>query len=374
MIDTAKLTLDKTMFSMIDRSRFERDAMNPSRGYFKMVQNPTTGELKQGIYKPRLTLTNRFNHSGRSEETLAMEFSAPKLIFGNNFDELTDKDFLTVIQKLQAALKEMGVRVFKHCLIDAPVSAVHYSKNIALTDYTTPYTYISQLRKANINKRLQTNQTDFRNEGHSFKYRANSFEIAFYDKIRDLQEARTSEKRAEEEDNALQLSLLDVLEHKEPFEVLRFEVRLNQRWKINQILKKVGVEAEPTFNNLFSQDIAKKVLLYHLNEIEEAYPPLLAYQCGSPREFFTGLLIANPTMKLTPALKMLGLRVLLDGVGVREFREIIKRYGNPAWYNLNREMKELNTSDEKSVFSVLRKELNKFKPLKLVDFLGGDVK
>jgi len=366
MIDTIKLTLDKTMVTMIDKSRFERNLMNSARGYFILVQNHTPAELKQGIYKPRLTLTNRFNTSGRSEETLAIEFSIPKLLYGNNFDELTDSDFPIVIQKLKAILKEMGVCLFEKNLINAPVSSVHYSKNIALTDHTTPYTYLSQLAKLNINKRLDTNRTDFRNEGHSFKYRTNSFEVVFYDKIKDLQQAKISEKRAEEKDNTLQMGLFDILKQRKPFEVLRIEIRLNKRQKINQILKKIDKVVEPTLINIFNQDTAKSVLLYYINEIEEAYPPLLTYQYDSPKKFFAGFLTANPKVKLTPALKMLGLRVLLDEMGIREFREITKRYGNSAWYSLNKEMKKLGKTDEISVFSLLKDKITDFEPLKLL--------
>jgi hypothetical protein len=205
------------MYTIFEPDKFSpstRGLTDPTTGYYlggrsniSCKQNPTPNELKMGIYKPRLTVTKRINREGNFEIPLKIEFSIPKLIYGNNFDELTDKDFPAVIQKLKAVLKEMGVRVFEHFLINAPVSSVHYSKNIALTDYTTPYTYLEQLTKLNINKRLDTNRTDFRNEGHSFKYRANSFEIVFYDKIKDLQQAKISEKRAEEKDNALQLGL-----------------------------------------------------------------------------------------------------------------------------------------------------------------------
>jgi hypothetical protein len=366
MIDTIKLTLDKTMVTMIDKSRFERNLMNSARGYFILVQNHTPAELKQGIYKPRLTLTNRFNTSGRSEETLAIEFSIPKLLYGNNFDELTDSDFPIVIQKLKAILKEMGVCLFEKNLINAPVSSVHYSKNIALTDHTTPYTYLSQLAKLNINKRLDTNRTDFRNEGHSFKYRTNSFEVVFYDKIKDLQQAKISEKRAEERDNTLQLDLFDILKQRKPFEVLRIEIRLNRRQKINQILKKVNKEVEPTFINIFNQDTAKKVLLYYINEIEEAYPPLLTYQYDSLNKFFERLLVANPKLKPTQALELTAFRALLEEIGVRGYRQITKRHGDYYWYSLNKKMKKLNYTDEISVFSLLRKQIAKFEPLKLL--------
>ncbi len=377
MIDTIVLTLKTGMFTILDHDKFSpstKGLYDASTGYYRLggrsnitcKQNPTPNELKQGIYKPRLTVTKRINRERNFEITLKIEFSIPKLIYGNNFDELTDADFPTVIQKLKTVLRDMGVYLFEKSLINAPVSSVHYSKNIALTDYTTPYTYLSQLNKLNINKRLDTNRTDFRNEGHSFKYRANSFEVVFYDKIKDLQQAKVSEKRAEEKDNALQLGLFDILTKRKPLEVLRVEIRLNKRQKISQILRLIGKDIEPTFADIFSQDTAKKVLLHYISEIEEAYPPLLNYQYDSPKKFFSGFIRSNPNTKLTLPLKMLGLRVLLDEIGVREFREMTKHYGSSAWYSLNKEMKTLIQTDEPSVFSLLREQVNKFEPLKLL--------
>ncbi len=377
MIDTIVLTLKTGMFTILDHDKFSpstKGLYDASIGYYRLggrsnitcKQNPTPNELKQGIYKPRLTVTKRINRERNFEITLKIEFSIPKLLYGNNFDELTDADFPAVIQKLKTVLRGMGVYILEKHLANAPVSSVHYSKNIVLTDYTTPYTYLSQLNKLNINKRLDTNRTDFRNEGHSFKYRANSFEVVFYDKIKDLQQAKISEKRAEEKDNALQLGLFDILTKRKPLEVLRVEIRLNRQQKINQILKKIGKEVEPTFTNIFNQDTAKKVLLHYISEIEEAYPPLLNYQYDSPKKFFSGFIRSNPNTKLTLPLKMLGLRVLLDEIGVREFREMTKHYGSSAWYSLNKEMKDLTRTDEPSVFSLLREQINKFEPLKLL--------
>lgn len=377
MIDTIVLTLKTGMFTILDHDKFSpstKGLYDASIGYYRLggrsnitcKQNPTPNELKQGIYKPRLTVTKRINRERNFEITLKIEFSIPKLLYGNNFDELTEADFPAVIQKLKTVLRDMEVYILEQHLTNAPVSSVHYSKNIALTDYTTPYTYLSQLNKLNINQRLDTNRTDFRNEGHSFKYRANSFEIVFYDKIKDLQQAKISEKRAEEKDNALQLGLFDILNQKRPLEVLRVEIRLNKRQKISQILRLIGKDFEPTFTNIFNQDTAKEVLLHYITEIEQAYPPLLIYQYDSPKKFFSGFIRTNHTAKLTQALKMLGLRVLIDEIGVREFREMTKHYGSSAWYSLNKEMKALTQTDEPSIFSLLREQINKFEPLKLL--------
>ena len=147
---------------------------------------------------------------------------------------------------------------------------------------------------------------------------------------------------------------------------MRVEIRLNRRQKINQILKKIDKAVEPTFVNIFSQDTAQKVLLHYIDEVEEAYPPLLSYQYDSPKKFFSGFIRANPKIKLSQSLKMLGLRVLIDEIGAREFRELTKRYGSSAWYGLNREMKNLSQVAEPSVFSLLREQINKFEPLKLL--------
>src|SRR3989338_10344714 len=280
MIDTIVLTLKGGMFTILDRDKFTPSANSlydyaggfGGRSFMKCTQNPTVSELKRGIYKPRLTLTKRVNRQGGIDIPLKIEFSAPKMLFGNNFDELTDKDFPSLATKLNTTLKQMGVFVLENNLINAPYSAIHFSKNIPLTDYTTSYTYMKQFTKLNINKKLDTNQSDYRNEGHCFKYRANSFEIVFYDKVKDLQQAKVSEKRAIEKDNALQLNLFEQNTMRKPFEVLRMEVRLGKRQKLKQILSTVGLSCEPTFKNLFSQEVAQKVQLHYITKIEDNYP------------------------------------------------------------------------------------------------------
>lgn len=377
MIDTIILVLKQDMFTILERDKFTPSAseiynasyQRGGRAFRKCTQNPTPRELESGNYKPRLTLTRRVNREGNYEITLRIEFSIPKLLFGNNFDELENDDLFDAVIILQRKLREMGVDVSEVNLATAPVSVIHCSKNIVLTDYTTPLTYIKQLTKLNINQNLDTNQTDFRNEGHSWKYRANTFEIAFYDKLRDIEYAGKSKKRAEEKNNVPQLDLFNNRLKEGAFEVLRIEIRLNTRQKIKHIFRKIDTKIEPTFFSVFSQNTAKKVLLYYLNEIEKAYPPLLMSNKDKNIEFFNGLLISNPKVKLHTALKLTGLRTILQEIGVREFRHIIKRYGKPAWYALNKQMKTCKkSSDTPNVFPFLKQEIKTFKPLKLIDF------
>ena len=376
MIDTAALTLNKGMYWIKDPDMFEPSARYilddtssmGGRGYTPAKQNPTKRELQSGIYKPRLTLTNRFNHTGKREATLKVELSLPKLLFGNNFDELTDSDFEAVVQKLQTILKEMGVYPYKDSLINALVSSVHFPKNIPLTDGSTPYMYLKEIQKANISQRLDFNQTDFRNEGQSIRFRANSFEVAFYDKLKDLQKAKVSEKRSEEKDNATQLNLFEKMSIKKPFELLRMEVRLNQRQKIRQVLRKIGLDVEPTFQNLFNTKVAKKVLLYHLDLIESSYPKLLYFKPKSNIDFIAQFVIDNPNASKKDVLTASSFYHTLEELNTREVRELLK-HSRGSWYSLIKRMNGFSyPKDRPSSFGVIRDAINEFKPLKLVDF------
>ena len=376
MIDTVVLTLNENSFKVFEHEKFSPSTEGLYSHYYRVggrgnlvcKQNPTPAELAAGIYKPRLSATKRLNKYKRFEITLKIEFSVPKLLFGNNFDELRDADFPKVITKLKHSLNDMGVHVLEPVLAAAPVSAIHFSKNIPLIDYSTPYAYLVQLSKVNLNQRLDLNQTDFRNEGHSLKYRTNSFEIAFYDKMKDLHKAKTSEKRAEERENAIQLNLFEDIPMQKPFEVLRMEVRLNKRQKLKQELRHIGIVTEPTFQTLFKREIARKVLLNYMAVIEKGYPAILLYNCKDPEDFLSDFIIHNQKAKLGKALQMLGSRTLIDKVGVREFREITRKYGKANWYRLNKEMFSLNYPQKGNSFAVLRHCLEEFKPLKLVDF------
>ncbi len=237
MIDTIVLTLSRNMFTISNPDKFEPSARlilgnntsMGSRGYIQCKQNPTKEELRSGFYKPRLTLTNRFNHTGNREPTLKIELSLPKLLLKNNFNELTDHDFERVIELLEANLKYMGVQVSTLALKQASVSSIHYSKNISLSNGITSRYLIRKIKEANVKMALDINQTDYKNEGYSYKWHSNTYEIAFYDKIKDLETAKFSEKRAIEKDNELQSNLFPEL-IKRP-EVLRIEVRLNNRQK-----------------------------------------------------------------------------------------------------------------------------------------------
>jgi hypothetical protein len=307
MIDTIVLFLSQNLFQILNPDAFTPSARWITNHSVRAVcgmqskQNPTKKELLAGIYKPRLTL---FYHPREKQITLKIELSLPKLIFGNNFQELKGKDLQPLLQKLAATLEQMGVIVDSLELAKAPVYAIHYSKNIALTDGSTPYHYINKVKQSNIKLSLDTNETDYRNEGHSYRWHCNSYEVVFYDKIKDLEQAKLSEKRAIEKDSAMQLKIFPGLRkrHKK-FEVLRMEVRLNKRQKMKQLFAKIGIKSDLTLKSLFKPVISRKVLLHYLDELESKRLRLLDYRITSDKALLVDLIFNNPEMGMKKLCK-----------------------------------------------------------------------
>jgi hypothetical protein len=187
MIETVILTIPKSKFRNLDGSaklNFEAQQQDLKKGYAKWIKNPTKDMFESGKYYPRLTGYKRF-----SKYSVKIEFSAPKLIFGNNLEELQDNDFNKIIDTLYDRLLDMEIKTSKEDLAEARVSAIHYSKNIE----------------------LQNNYTDFRylNDGQSLQMYSKAHSFVIYDKMADLQKA--DRLAIDKDNNKMQRSLFDEL-------------------------------------------------------------------------------------------------------------------------------------------------------------------
>lgn len=390
MLDTIVLTLDRHEFEVLDPDRFSPSArgllMPPfyrlgGRANFSCVLNPTKDDLSTGRYVPRLTLTKRIRRGGFAVQ-LRVEFSAPKLLFGNNFDELTARDFERVLDALHRSLARLGIRVSSDTLRGAGVSAIHYSKNMALTDHTSCSMVMGELNRIDLNRRLDLSRTDYRNEGHAIRYHASSFEVTFYDKLKDLKKARISEKRAIESEYGSQMHLFDNIDLlPRDFEILRMEVRLNTRAKIVKLVREIEPGTEPTFAALFNEGIAKGVLMHFWKAVQAQMPLIEGAGSRRPEDLLAGL-AANAAAEIRPGalLQQLGCVLLVRSVGMRGASVAISRHCSPrTWQRYKRQLKSL-AIDEPNGFSALDQvdaALSRFGPLRLADFhrraTGGSI-
>ena len=338
MIDTIVMDLEKSTFDIMEPDRFTpsaRGIIEPpfikmgSGGYLKCIQNPTNGDKKCGVYMPRLTLFKNIRQTGYSI-FLRVEFSAPKMLFNNNFDELHDNDFDELIYVICKRLHDMGVMVETRSLRSANISSIHFSKNVAFTDYTTSSMIINELQKIDLNKRLDLSRTVFRNNGHALSFHCNSYEVVFYDKLRDIKQAKKSEKRAIETDNYPQLNILASEPLPKQFELLRLEVRLNTKKKIKSILDSIGIEPSLKLSDLFNKEVSKSVV-HHFWEKIFAEIELLSLNQIDHEYLFNLIRMNNPDMGDQKILQLIGTIVLIDQIGIRGLRSLLRDKSGQKW-------------------------------------------
>lgn len=370
MIDTIVLLLSPTEYRLHDPDKFTPSARwvitNTIIPGIQSKQNPSKQELRTGVYKPRLTIAHCRGIHGFTQSTLKIELSLPKLLFGNNFDELQYKDFVPLVDKLVATLHTMGMDVSTQVLAHAPVAAIHYSKNIALTDGSTPYHYINKIKEAHVPLTLDVNQTDYRNSGHCYKIHSNSYEVVFYDKIKDLQKAKQSDKRAIEQDNVLQLHLFENLrKHHKKLEILRMEVRLNTRKKIKHVFGQLNIKSELTLKKLFKPAIAKQILLHYLQKLAQKRPLLLDCAHNNTKALLIELITHNPDLTPNKTFQLLGLKSALEVMNQRELHRLFATHHARSWQRVLADAGKVKLSRVENEMEVIKGHLLKFKSIKL---------
>jgi len=370
MIDTVILTIprDKMRFINNEGGMSAWDLQSRTPNYEKFVQNPPR-PLSKSVYRPRLTGIKRRTIGNNFNSFLKIEFSVPKLIYGNNFDEITDQDFDKIAEALYQRLIEMGVIISRPDLENASVSAFHPSKNIMLSDGYTASSVSKELAKINLNKKFDLSKTSFRNDGQSLQGYTVSHSIVFYDKIADMAQ---SEKRAIDKDQTTQqLQLFQIIKNQRPsLEVLRMEVRLSQKQKMNGVLRKLGFPDNPTFKDVCKKDICQKIVRFYWDTLIKDENLFLFELLTGPKQLLKDIFRKHPRIKPKEAVYLTGLSLLCkDDDGIRGLRQILSnRLTQRNWYRISDGIKMLNSGvNKKSVHSWVKQiedSIDNFSPIR----------
>lgn len=368
MVDTVKL-----LIPIIDPMILVRGAFTPltidqlvnTRGTARTYLNPSPIYAKMDKYMPRLTLHRRPAKTRGIVYQLVVEFSAPKMLFKQNFDELVEADFEKLLSALQEALLELtGHRFFKHQLAQADIGSWHPSKNIVFLDYTSCQTILNTIGKLDISRVYDFQRTNFR-DGHVVHVHCNSLDIAFYDKLADLRKAKLSEKRAIENNSAIQLNLLEPFKEIAPIEVFRYEVRVVGRAAIKRAFPQINVW---TFETLFKKQLNRDLLLKHWHKLTAAVD-MLSLDVHKPYELLQNYLIENPDA--TPQAAMAAVTgLLINGQeGVINLRNLLEaHYGKQAWYRLKPLLKSPQ-AHRFTHFQHVDEALERFEPTHMSEFI-----
>jgi uncharacterized protein YpiB (UPF0302 family) len=188
----------------------------------------------------------------------------------------------------------------------------------------------------------------------------------FYDKIRDLEKAKKSDKRSMENSGAIQLHLYDALHSKKHFEVLRMEMRLTKRRKMQHLFKQLNIKAQLNFKGLFKTVIARKVLVHYLDAIESACPQLLDFKANNSKALLVALIFNNPDMSPRRIMQLYGMKLALEHMSIREMRTMFGAHNKRSWYRLIADVNEVQLRQTPKQFGVIRDCLMKFKAIRNV--------
>lgn len=367
MVDTVKLLLNIPNPLALDGSRFEpmslRQLANARPGA-RTYLNPSKKYAAMGKYMPNLTMFKRV----RDEKVvyqLAIEFSAPKIVYGNNFDELKESDFPTILEHLITSLYELlNYRFFTSQLANADITEWHPSKNVVFLDYTACQTVLNGLSKLDISRRFDVQKTDFR-EGHVLHIHTNSMDIAFYDKLADMRRAKISPKRAVEKDwLPKQLSLLDTLEEYKPIEIFHYEVRLNGRAAVKRAYPELS---EWTFAAMFTTPNCKRILIDHWKRITKSVD-MLALDAEKPLELLQNYLADNPTATPQAALAAVAGLLVIKQTSVIELRTTLEAHFKTTTWSRVKKLLKAPTPHRFTYFVHVDEALQRFEPTEMKKF------
>ncbi len=320
----------------------------------------------KGAYMPRISL-NKAIRKNDIVTYLRIEFSIPKIIYDNNFDEVEDNQFEAVCISLQRKLLDLGVFVGIDAIQKAKVKTIHYSKNIIFTDYVSISNILNSFSKANVSKRRNSETKSYKNNGEAVYYYNNNKGIILYDKVKELNKNKNRKKGTIELDHYCQKDLFDKYDFKKPFQVLRIESRYRNK-EIKNLLKKLDYSRkEPIFKDLFDSKLSKTVLRREVDELIDKIPPIT--NSIDKYQEISDLLAFNGDLKFAKKLKILGFKMLIDDFGYRSTRELLCATPN-QWYEINKDFDNLRSIwIEYDWAKEIKRQLNDFKAEKIIDYI-----
>lgn len=372
MIDTVKISLPyRKRPKWLDRVQKDTGYIANS-GVFTATIRPSKSYKQSGITVPKLQYVEQPPTKDRTRShTLNIELSLPKLLFGNNFDELTDELFSAVINELYKRLRTVyGLRISPNKIMQAEVSRIDYSKNIIFTDRTPVSTIIGLMATGDISKTYDVQKTDFRNGGLIYHIHANIIDIVMYDKVADLRQAKVSERRSHEKNNYSQLKLVDEFDKHKNLTVGRLEIRLSSKSKIRNELEAINLSDDLRFCHVFSTDISRSILLRHWQNIVSQIPKIEAVG-DTATQILVSHAQTSPEMKFAEASALTLMQLIRKETrDERAVRNIIEGlFGTAQYYRLKNKSRDPPDKSQLKDLLYIEKTITAMMPVSVADII-----
>ncbi len=216
---------------------------------------------KENGYIPRVKIWEKLDgFGGEVIYEMRIELSIPKLMFGNNLQELSEHDMNDVCTKIKESLAQVKIKVMREAIRNAPVSVLHLGKNFLLPEDIHPHEIVDAISKTETTKAYDGARERYGNDGSLARIRSGSREDLFYDKVKDMQKPKS--KALDKEGKDMEKAFLETYAL-EKVNILRYEHRFARveplKSEVNAFLNR-DYQTKVLFSDVFNENLWRHIL------------------------------------------------------------------------------------------------------------------
>ena len=254
MMDTVRLIIDCNASL---RSHFDKHATF-RQGFLQAWFDEADYADCKYDYHPTISYMERPIAGGFTHE-LVIEVSLPKLLFGNNIEEVREKDLHLITQMLHETLQALGFTSFsEEDILCARIARFDVCKNLVLDGRVNAGNVIRNLRMANLGGWYREYERRFDSGGIMVGWRLKCGEdITVYDK--------TAEINCKNKQKQKSISSKSIL---------RCEIKLSGARIIKGRLKEAGITAPKilTFEDVFQDAVSRSIMICSFDKLYGKLP------------------------------------------------------------------------------------------------------
>jgi len=189
---------------------------------------------------------------------LYIEFSIPKLLFGNNIQEVCEKDFENIVKKILTDLEKIGVETTKEAIENSIVKKCHIARNYILPMPLSCNDIFEMIRASSLPRCKLLSFED------GVRFNSVGFNFVCYNKTKEIISREGKLPSA--------LLKFGIGENR----ILRMEAQYNKDYRIKSMLQRFEYSPnDNTFKKMFSLTKFQKVFDYILRKLHSNMPDMI---------------------------------------------------------------------------------------------------
>ncbi|MCX6793407.1 MAG: hypothetical protein NTY12_05325 [Candidatus Falkowbacteria bacterium] len=268
MIDSITIILQDDQYKLEEKNKLYGKKEIGGKGYGVSSQN--CGEYlklqhKKRRYFPSITLSNKKAGLGEIKESLEIQISLPKAIYGTNLAEIDDAQLDKIYRLLKGYLEEVGITTTIDEIKKAIIRRADFSKVIALPSYLGQANQVIHiLSRFNYKQQSDFTLKEFYDgcEGIAMKFWNNTQGYCIYDKFSEIINNGYTENEKK--------IIASVKQNQTLRCAIKFELSLQRKTSLEAVVwrrLKNGKKKDFTLEEILNKDLAKGILLDSFNKV-----------------------------------------------------------------------------------------------------------